>query len=473
MKKLLALLLAAVLTVAMFGCAAKPAEKEEGSESGYALAEASMPDLPQKPSWDDYQKKFDELASKNLGDEERTEQEDALYDEYETAQNAYDEALQALRGSGVETDAGFAAFTDKLAASVLDPEENSVLSPVNLYLALSMLTELTDGETRQQVLDLLGSKDTAALRDTCRSIWENLYLDDGESKTLLANAVFLNKGFRHEDAPLETLAKNYYSDAYQLPMGTAEADKAVQDWLNDHTGKLLEDSVKNLETDPQTALMLASALYFKGAWLEKFEESATAEETFYAADGSEQTADFMHLSQNQSVVRGDGFTAATLDFREQGGMTFLLPDEGVSLDSLVQSGALQAALQTDESGDSEAEVHWSVPKFDAEATMQLKDVLQALGVTDVFDPDAADFMPLTGGADGDPLYVSSVEHAARVKVDETGCEAAAYTVILVDAAAMDPDDLPVVEMNLNRPFLFVITGVDGLPLFVGAVNTMQ
>ena len=63
-----------------------------------------------------------------------------------------------------------------------------------------------------------------------------------------------------------------------------------------------------------------------------------------------------------------------------------------------------------------------------------------------------------------------VQHAARVTTDEEGCEAAAFTVIKTEAASDEPAPLPIVEMNLNRPFLFAITGVDGLPLFLGLVE---
>ena len=66
-----------------------------------------------------------------------------------------------------------------------------------------------------------------------------------------------------------------------------------------------------------------------------------------------------------------------------------------------------------------------------------------------------------------------MQHAARVKIDEEGCEAAAFTAIMANATSAMPEDLPVVEMDLNRPFAFAITGADGLPLFVGAVNTME
>ena len=65
-----------------------------------------------------------------------------------------------------------------------------------------------------------------------------------------------------------------------------------------------------------------------------------------------------------------------------------------------------------------------------------------------------------------------MKHAARVKVDENGCEAAAFTAVTVEATAARPEELPVVEMDLNRPFGFLITGAEGLPLFVGVVNTV-
>jgi len=68
--------------------------------------------------------------------------------------------------------------------------------------------------------------------------------------------------------------------------------------------------------------------------------------------------------------------------------------------------------------------------------------------------------------------VSAVKHAARVKVDEEGCEAAAFTAISVECTAAMPEQLPIVEMELDRPFSFLITGASGLPLFLGTVNTM-
>ena len=71
--------------------------------------------------------------------------------------------------------------------------------------------------------------------------------------------------------------------------------------------------------------------------------------------------------------------------------------------------------------------------------------------------------------DDEDTYLSSAQHAVRVKVDEEGVEAAAFTVMMMENAAYMTGDE--VDFILDRPFLFVITGANGLPLFTGIVET--
>ena len=94
------------------------------------------------------------------------------------------------------------------------------------------------------------------------------------------------------------------------------------------------------------------------------------------------------------------------------------------------------------------------------------DTLKTLGITDVLDAETANFSPV--GLD-ESLVLSKAEHAARVKIDEDGCEAAAYTVMMMETTAA-LDEPETVEFTLDRPFLFVLTGIDGAPLFAGVVN---
>ena len=109
----------------------------------------------------------------------------------------------------------------------------------------------------------------------------------------------------------------------------------------------------------------------------------------------------------------------------------------------------------------------AVPKFDVSSDLNLNAGLQALGVTDVFSDDTADFSPMIENADG--VFLSSAKHAARVAIDEEGVTAAAYTVMMEAGAAEPPDEE--IDFTLDRPFVFAITSQDGLPLFIGVVNT--
>ena len=110
-------------------------------------------------------------------------------------------------------------------------------------------------------------------------------------------------------------------------------------------------------------------------------------------------------------------------------------------------------------------VHQRIVKFDVSSQLDLSEGLQALGVTDAFDAAASDFSPMT---DMDGLFVSQTAHGARVAIDEEGCTAAAYTVMMACGAAEPPEEE--IDFVLDRPFVFAITGEDGLPLFIGVVN---
>ena len=107
-------------------------------------------------------------------------------------------------------------------------------------------------------------------------------------------------------------------------------------------------------------------------------------------------------------------------------------------------------------------VNLALPKFDIASDLDLADSLKSLGITDVFDPAVSDFSPMT---DDTAAYLSQAKHAARVTVDEEGVTAAAYTVMMVCGEAAPPEEE--VDFVLNRPFVFAITGTDGLPLFAG------
>lgn len=382
------------------------------------------------------------------------------------AWNDSKKALREFRGAGKDLDAFFAAT---IAEFLADSEsKNLVYSPLNVYMALAMLAETTEGESRAQILSLLGTDSIEALRTQAHAVWNANYSDDGAVTSILASSLWLNESVAFRKETLDTLAKNYYASSYRGNMGDAAFADAMQAWINEQTGGLLEEYVSDIELTPNTVMALISTIYFQAKWENEFNERYTEEKTFHAASG-DVPCDFMHSTDVYgSYFWGEKFGASRIRLEHSGAMWFLLPDEGVSIEELLCDEQALDFMCANGNWENQKtlRINFSVPKFDVKSRIDLAAGLQNLGVTDCFGADTADFSPLV--TKEQPIWLDKVEHGARVKIDEEGVTAAAYTVMMMDGAAMPPEDE--MDFTLDRPFLFVITGTDGLPLFVGAVN---
>ena len=453
MKRMRAILCGVLTVLMLAGCGAATVESGWPERTApavdltqYTVREAAYPVYPKQPRYEDY---FSDNGDDN-------------WDDYDAAYTEYMEALQKMGKGDRPDDGAVRRFADRTVGKIFTGGENTVYSPISLYVALGMLTELTDGETKQQVMGLLGAADTEALRQQIKDLWLSVYRDD-DAVCRLANAAFLRENADVKQSATDTLAEWYYASSYRVPMGTEEADKAIASWLNQQTGGLLSEETGDIRTVEENLLRLYNTIYYKAGWQDTFESSRTETDTFTAADGSKQQVDFMHRTDEGTYRKGEGYTAAPKSLK-CGRMVFVLPDEGVTPESLLARDGFLTELTGEY---SMADVVWSVPRFDVKTSVDLKDILKALGVTDAFEADKADFTPLTDNI----AYVSSVMQAARVKIDEEGVEAAAYTEIVAKSDGA-PEPSPVVEMNLNRPFAFVIFDGNDVPLFVGTVQTM-
>ena len=440
-----------------------------------AVKTADYPVLPAMPNESELDEAFSTIDYDKMGADAYEKAQEKIWEDWDARSNAYYDALKALRSKGTSYPAAFLHFTQE-TGTLLSAEENTVLSPANLYLAFAMLSETTDGDSRAQLLSLLGLENTDAPRAAGNYVWRNLYGETSTGKTLLGSSVWLNENVPYNEETLQVLAEQYLASTFSAPMGDEKTDKAIGEWINENTGNLLQDAAGEIQTKPETVMLLLTTLYFKDQWRDEFWKDATKKDTFTAADGEKQTVDFMHRTDDRAAYyRGENYTVAELGFRGGQSMRFLLPDEGTTLESLLANGEVVGGLMAYDMDAAlpSAEIHWSVPKFDVDSNLELTDALKAMGVTDVFDFDKSDFSPLIDEEKFDEsVAVTQVQHAARVKIDEKGCEAAAFTAITAEATAAMPEELPVVEMNLNRPFAFMITGVDGLPLFLGTVNSL-
>ena len=249
-----------------------------------------------------------------------------------------------------------------------------------------------------------------------------------------------------------------------LPMSMEETAEQIADWITEHTNGKIVPSPGAMQFSPETIAVLINTIYLKDAWQHSFYEGATEPGTFHAPDG-DMTVDYMQQTfSGSSIVKGDGYLRFSLYLSRVGRMTFVLPDEGVSLESLLGSPEKIHTL-LHEGETMRADVHVKLPKFSFYDSMELSKILQSLGLATSFT-DSADFSAMCNL----PANISRVLQESYIGVDEDGVEAAAYTmVVAVDGCPM-PEELPEIDFHLERPFLFAIEGRDGTVLFIGTVT---
>lgn len=424
-----------------------------GTVTAHAISTAKYPDTPLYPD-----------AYTYIKDEAGHVDEEAYINDLQKWKDAY-----AARLEHAEYSDGLSAFLADSAQALLgnSTETNPVYSPISTYLALGMLAELTDGTSRRQILDALGESDIKDLRKQANTLWNANYSNNGVLTTILASSLWLDDAITYNTSTMNTLADNYYASSYWGEMGSDELNELLQTWLNDQTGGLLQEQVANQALSRETVIALATTVYFKGKWSTPFSENHTTQDTFHTP-GGDVTANFMHDKSNNDYYWADQFGAVGLDMDNGATMWLLLPDEGITPETLLEDPQTMEFILAGTEWDNSKPVvvDLSLPKFDVVSEMELKDGIKALGITDVFDKEIADFSPTT--KDVSNVYLSKATHAARVTIDEEGCTAAS---IFVMAAAMGdefPDDE--IDFTLDRPFVFAITSADQMPLFVGVVN---
>ena len=469
MKRIIVLILAGSLALSLAGCGNAGTEEENNILSSKTESAADNKESQAPEALTVSSALYPEMAP--YPDEANYVNDDGdIDDTYWDAYDAWWEDVRARRAISVECADDLAPFfTGSIRQFLADSQgQNKVYSPLNVYMALGMLSEVTDGESRDQVLALLGADSVEDLREQVNIIWNTNYRNDGATTCILASSLWLNEDVNFVQSTLDSLAKNYYASSYQGVMGSDELNQALQSWLNEQTGGLLEGQASNISLDADTIMALATTVNFHAKWSNEFWERNTQEGVFHGVNG-DLNCDFMHQDYERSYYWGEKFSAVSQRLESDGAMWFILPDEGVSVDELLEDEQAMKFLVSNKyewEDNKYLIVHFAVPKFDVVSDMDLIPDLKAMGVTDIFDPAISDFTPMT--TDIGEIYLSQAKHAARVKIDEEGCTAVAYTVMAASGATMPPEEE--VDFVLDRPFIFVITGAGELPLFVGIVN---
>lgn len=387
------------------------------------------------------------------------------YDEYHT-----DEIRSVVKSINNFSHPLFPNVNEKLAN-----KENSAYSPASMFYALGMLSKVTSGQDKQNLLNILQTNEPTLnmvlpkINSSCNSTFKSGLKTIGKER--LDNSIWLDKKFDFNEQILEELANIYYANSFSCDFHNEnkKTNNAISEYAKESTEKLLNPKY---EFDTQTAFVLLNTLFFEDVWnreglpLELFDNL-----DFTQYDGSKKNVPF-YSTEYVSGKYNETEQYKSMYARTYNGfeIKFIVPNDGVDvedvyteeiLDDLEEETYLYHQEINDESYYYSTRIVF--PEFSAAFD---KDILRIF--YESYDLSGiSDFSNFIISENSGDFGVTSIVHTTKVEVTKDTVKGAAATAIGVGESAA----LMNVELNLivDRPFVYSIKNPLGITLFEGVI----
>ena len=352
-------------------------------------------------------------------------------------------------------------FLERINAST---DKDYVISPLSMQFLLGMILDGARGETADEICSVLGygAGDVNAVNEYCLSMLQQLPSMDKKTTLNIANAIFVDDGWPLLDSYKSTVGQYYKAEVSNLDFSDASASlNAINGWCDKQTNGMIPKVLDEVSTDMLAYLL--NAMYFKSQWKEKFEKSATSDETFTDESGAERTVKMMKQNKNYDYSENDIYKAVRMPYGNGVFSMFVfLPMDGYVLSDVIAS--LKASSWDEVRHEMfSCDVDLRLPKFETKFHVKLNDILSEMGMPLSFDKEKADFKAMSDYA----LCLSFVQQDAVIKVDEEGAEAAVVSSAgMIKETAVGPGAH--VVFHADHPFLYLIAeSSTGAILFAG------
>lgn len=342
--------------------------------------------------------------------------------------------------------------------SAPNSQPSTILSPLSITFALGMMNNGAAGQTQQEINNVLGfgSAGADAINQFCRKLLSEAPTLDETTSAEIANTVFVNSGQGYELQQGFIDKASAFYDAQPQALNFYETSQAIgiiNGWANVHTHGMIPYLFSSENSfNKNAATYLLNALYFKGAWTNKFNKEQTRDEPF---DGG-QTVPMMHQWEEFFYAENDLCQTIRLPYgNEAYQMTVFLPREDKTIDDVLAT--LNGSNWTFPA--YRYEVDLKLPRFSTSASIPLADCMKALGMPTAFTQQAE--FPYFGNRN---ICITSMFQKAAIDLDEEGTEAAAVTVIGAETTSIPRT----ATFHADRPFLYIISEQStGAIFFIG------
>ena len=349
-------------------------------------------------------------------------------------------------------------FAVKAATKTLESASNqdTVVSPLGIAIALSMLYKGSAGTTKKEIewALALGPNDAKELDENIQK-WTTILKDNNVN---IANGVWANGDNILRPEFIKSMQKYYDAESSSLDFSNPQTVKDINNWVNNKTDGCIDEVISSLSS--QDKVIIANAIKVKKEWLEQFNPSSTTSQAFYLEDGTIKKHKSMAKNSKYKVCIEDSFSYIEIPYKDNLTMHIVMPKK---------AGAMLRTFSIDnlnkvKSRATEQKIILNLPKFNVDSTVDLKHSIAYHGVSEIFgnSADLSGMSPM-----GKELFISTLNQRNNIEVNEEGTKLASSTVAVITYKSIN---MPL-TININRPFIFAICshGIDA-PLLIGQIT---
>lgn len=346
-----------------------------------------------------------------------------------------------------------------------ETENNFMISPISASLALGMVYNGADGETKEAFSNMFNYGNTTIEETNLvnQNIIENLTRTGSGTTLEIANSLWVNNNFPVKEPFLKANQTHYFAEVQNKDFSDPKTLETINEWVSNKTKGKIPSILSSISEED--VLYAINALYFKSDWKFQFDPKNTKKLPFELDNGNLKQVDMMSLQGDLKFMKSDVFSSIELPYKnDKYAMTLMLPNTDKSLNDIV------SIMNSDnwmdwQNGHLIQNIKITIPKFTISNEKEFNNALTNLGLGIAFS-DNANFSNLSDIA----TKISFVLQKTFIEINEKGSEAAAVTVVGIEVTSIGDTE----HFLLNRPFLFAITEKEtGSICFMGKVGSPE
>ena len=330
-------------------------------------------------------------------------------------------------------------------------KQNLIYSPLSIKYGLNLLNDGANGNTKKEI--------ETVIKDLSLTKYDNI-----DNVLSLANCIYMKDDFT--DSILDSY-KNSIKQKYnaEINFDSFKDAQNINNWIKEKTlGQIPNMLNDKIVQNPNLKLLLINSLAINMEWESPFESTETNGKPFYLENGNEIIAttmnkDYYSFNKTGSYYLDSNLTAVSLKLKKYNNNEFefiaIMPNsdltnyiKNLNIDDINTISSKCVPVSETENG-----INISIPRFSFEYDLALKNDLKNIGINEAFS-DSADLSNITGDNN---LFVGDALHKSNIDFSEEGVKASASTVMsILEKSAEFEDENKLIEININRPFLFLI-----------------